>query len=236
MAKPIYLDDRTIEKLLSEVKDKLVKARSVEGKVNISAAVDTKPAKKVKLEFTDTTYMKMIYLLDHFDGEVGWYGLSERTREGFVVYDILVYPQDVTSATVQTDEIELGKWDDNLSDEEFIHKRFHGHSHVNFAPSPSGTDIADREQKVKMLSKDDYFIFLIINKDREYSAAIYDMAANTQYETEDIELGLSLQVVQFMESLDNVKEKPVYSGASFSKQNFYSYKGGKWADVDSFLD
>ena len=222
-----------IDKLVAQFKEKISKTRSIEGEFAFKTEIQSQKLGKAVIEFTDIAYLKMMYLIDKFEGEVGWYGLVNRKDDNvFEVYDIVVYPQSVTGATVTTDEIEMGKWEESLSDEAFNAKRFQGHSHVNFAPHPSATDLEDRKQKVQMLMDDDYFIFMIINKKREYTASIYDMKNNIQYETDDIEVTVNKETLSFLESTEKVDARPAIQYGTYY-QNINNAKKGKTKKNDN---
>jgi len=220
MAKPIKLTAEIIELAVKEFREKLSKLKSVNGSVDYKAELKAVAKQKTKLVLTETAYYKTRALIDGFSGEVGWYGLAKRTDDGFEVYDIIVYPQEVTGVTVTTDEKELGKWYDSLSDEVFNAKRFHGHSHVNFAPSPSETDISDRDEKLKDLSGDDFFIFMIINKEMKYTCEIFDLAANVHYENGDVQVLFPKSCADFFDSMKNVRQK-TYTYSQYSGYKDY---------------
>ena len=101
-----------------------------------AVSVQVKPPKvdrKARLVFTPTAYHKMIALVDEFETEVGWEGFGERVEDGvdvptYKITDIVVYPQTVTSAHVDMDELEYGRWlmDKILEDERYMHHTVFG--------------------------------------------------------------------------------------------------------------
>lgn len=117
--------------------------------------------------------VKTMLLIALCKGEVGWRGTVERLPDDeFYIKDIYLYPQTVSAATVKATAEELAEWEQTLDDETYNTTRFHGHSHVNFGPDPSGTDKRDREETVSHLQIGDYYIFLIINKSLDYTCDI----------------------------------------------------------------
>ena len=72
----------------------------------------SKPAKDaVEVNFTLEAYHEMCALIDHFSTEVAWHGLVKRLdKTHFQITKILIYPQKVTGATVNTDQEEYTKW------------------------------------------------------------------------------------------------------------------------------
>lgn len=163
-----------------------------------AVSVQVKPPKvdrKARLVFTPTAYHKMIALVDEFETEVGWEGFGERVEDGvdvptYKITDIVVYPQTVTSAHVDMDELEYGRWlmDKILEDERYMHFHFHGHSHVRMGTTPSLDDLEHERKVVHGLRDDDFYVFIITNKHRERTVSIYDMRENTHFGDSDVEI------------------------------------------------
>lgn len=159
--------------------------KAFEGKFEYKKTLNTNA--KTNLKFSNNAYLKMIALVKEFSTEIAWHGIAERTDDdGYVIKDIIVYPQEVTGATVQADEEKYQEWLIGLDDEVFNHLRMQGHSHVNMATSPSGVDDNLYEEFLTQLSDDDFYIFLIWNKKGDKWINIYDMAKNILFETKDI--------------------------------------------------
>ena len=129
---------------------------------------------RAKLVFKPEAFAKMQLLIMKCSGEVGWHGLVERNESTFTVTDILVYPQQVTGATITTDQPEYEKWNMEVPLVQFTKMRFHGHSHVNMGTTPSGIDISSKKTVLSCLREGQYYIFMIWNKSLEYSVEIYD--------------------------------------------------------------
>lgn len=142
--------------------------------------------RKTTLWFSTLAYFKMYALIDSFESEVAWHGVAERVEDGYLVSDILVYPQEVTGATVNTEQKGYEQWLMALDDETFNRVRFQGHSHVNMGVSPSGVDTTHQSRIVEQLGEDDFYIFVIANKKHKFYARILDGKTNTEYETNDI--------------------------------------------------
>ena len=93
------------------------------------------------------------------------------TQSEFEIYDIIVPPHVVTGSTVTADYTKYSEWLNALEDDVFNSLHFHGHSHVNMACSPSGTDMKYRQDVVTQLpvpkneTDDSFYIFCIFNKD-----------------------------------------------------------------------
>ena len=148
-----------------------------------------KSERHATLTILPDAFAKMTVILLTNDKEVAWHAVTERVSDQeFIVKDILVYPQEVTSVTVDTDDEEYAKWLIDIGEENFCNLHGQMHSHVNMGVSPSGTDMGHREKIVSQLMDEDYYIFMIWNKSLKWSAAIYDMPSNALYDTEDIDV------------------------------------------------
>lgn len=188
MSKHITYTETQIDEILKELESKLRNGKLASGTI---ALTQDKLHEKATVYFTPQAWTKTFALVDELPGEVGWNGIAKRIDIGeYVVEDVLVYPQEVTAATVETDTEELMDWQMELSDEEFANLRFQGHSHVKMSVTPSTTDKDNREllmSQHKVSDDTDYFfIFAIFNKDKKISGEIYDFRDNVIYEDTDI--------------------------------------------------
>lgn len=178
------------------------------------------------IRFTKGAYLKLRFLLAHFNKEVGFYGLVKKSEElkitkrgllkntVYIIHDIRVYPQIVTSVAVKTDELALCQWYDSLSDKEFSEKRMQAHSHVYMPTEPSSTDLENNKQILKDIDKDSYFIFFIFNKRMEYTVRLYEKGKRIK------KVKIEFPNEKFFEEIENVKEenRPTFS---------FSFLGGE---------
>lgn len=171
----------------------------------------------ITVNFTYEAYHQMFALINHFSSEVAWCGTVNRIDEThFQITKILLYPQTVTGATVNTDWGEYSMWYAKLPDEDFNNLHFQGHSHVNMGVTPSGTDMEDQWRFIDTMPMDSYEIFMIWNKRREYNVRVIDLKANVIYEGEDVNVTVGdFDSSRFLENADQiVKNKiattPVY--------------------------
>lgn len=221
MSRPIKLTSEQTEAILSGIKDKLAKMKIFDGKLKLNMRLD-ETDKSANLVFTPTAYSKMLMLVQSFDSEVAWHGVVVRQDNTFVISDIVVYPQEVSGATVNTDQEEYEKWLMALDDTTFNHLRMQGHSHVNMSTSPSGVDESHQERIIEQLGDEDYYIFLIWNKKNERTVIIYDMASNTLFDTDDVTLYVGetpLDDKGFLRGAKElVKSRKYYSKSKSSKE------------------
>jgi hypothetical protein len=138
---------------------------------------------KARVVFMAAAYLKMILLTQQSDKELAAHGTVRRDGNLFVVEDLHMYPQHVTSVTVKASD-EYGPWLHELSDEVFNKLRFQFHSHVNMPTTPSSTD--DDWYKDMLKDVTDFYIFMVFNKRGERWLNIYDIEHNLIYENTDI--------------------------------------------------
>lgn len=178
--------------------------------------------KRPSIIFTTEAKNKMWALVDCMEKEIGWHGVVYREGNTFIVSDILVYPQTVTRATIDADEKGFTKWLTEYmmkDDDTFDHIRLHGHSHVNMQCFPSGTDTKLQEDYTAKLSDGDYYIFIIVNKKREFWCAIYDNASGIYFEKADIDFDANDQTAWAEEQIKKYIKEPTYVR---SYPNYYS--------------
>lgn len=135
--------------------------------------------------YTRKAWFKTLLLVESRNKEVGWHGVARRVGDNhFVVDDIVVFPQEVTGASTTPDDIEYTMWQDSLDTKVFNNIRMYGHSHVNFAPIPSATDMRYRSDMLTAI--DTFYIFQIFNKRGHFSSEVYDVENNILYENCDV--------------------------------------------------
>lgn len=189
MAKAIKITESDINQWRMEFESILQSAKLMDGKINFqrSLAVSKRPC---TVYFTEKAWLKMTALIRECDKEVGWHGLAYRgddeTKDEYYITDILMYPQEVTASTVNTDQIKYQEWLMKQEDDVFNNIRMQGHSHVNMNVSPSPTDNDLYEKLLGQLDDTMFYIFMIYNKRGECTYKIYDMAKNVMFETSDV--------------------------------------------------
>lgn len=196
MAKRIKIDEACLEEIRAAFEEKLKGLKCSDGKFKFEKSLSNVKA-KAKMVFEEDTWNKMKALIASNDKEVGWHCLvNKATEEGFDgpvynVYDIMVYPQEVTGATVNTNKPEFEKWLYDFDADVFNHIRCHGHSHVNMGTSPSSVDKTMYEEWMDDLvdgMENQFYIFMIWNKKGERWINIYDLNDNLLYENGDVDV------------------------------------------------
>lgn len=190
MAKYIKIKDEQIEEAQKGFLEMVRKLKATNGELSFRIPLG-KVDRRAKLRFTETAMWKMLDLVDDFNSEVGWHGIAKRVddeKDTYEISDILIYPQEVSGATVEQDQAKSEAWYDSLPDEIFNNLRMQGHSHVNMTVVPSGTDRALYKKFLDQLTDEMFYIFLIWNKRSEKTILIYDMRENVLFETADVDV------------------------------------------------
>ena len=214
--KYIHLTGDMIKQVFDEAYALALKTRVTPTSVSLSALNGSQKLsdeEKAIIRMSVEAKKKVLALVDRCDKEVAWHGLVERDPDNpkiFNITDILVFPQEVTGATVTTDEKEYTAWlynmndDGGVSDEDFDKLRCHGHSHVRMGTSPSGVDITYQNNIMNNVT--DFYIFMIHNKSGSVWANIYDVENNILYEDSDIIVEGCIDEVQEWAS-EEIKKK-----------------------------
>lgn len=190
MSKPIKMTPEYLEQCRSEFEKALSTTKLADGKITFTKTFTT-DARKAAVHLSALAWNKMTALLSGFDKEVAWHGIAYRsddeTKDEYIIDDIVVYPQEVTGATVEMDTEKYAIWlMENDEDERFQNIHMQGHSHVNMGVTPSSVDLNHQEEILNMLGDDDFYIFMIWNKSLTSYTKIYDMRKNILFENADV--------------------------------------------------
>lgn len=214
MSKKIKITAHECEDIYAEFLNSLRSTRVSGGKITFTKTFDT-IKRRATVVFSERAWLKMTSIVEHCDKEVAWHATAHRdedeTKDIYYVDDLLVYPQEVTGATVTTDQDEYENWLNELTDETFNSLRFQGHSHVNMQTSPSATDTAFYDGILDGLADDQFYIFMIVNKRGNRTVMIYDYKKNILFETADCDIEVEdgeYSLMSFIEEVDSmVKDK-----------------------------
>ena len=223
MAKIIKLTEEHIERICKAFRDALTTEKLSDGKINFSQSLTT-IKRDATVYFTEMAWIKMQSLVREFDKEVAWHGIARRgddvSKDEYYITDILVYPQEVTGATVNTDQEKYQNWLMSQDDETFNNIRMQGHSHVNMGVTPSGVDNLLYDRILEQLEDDMFYIFMIWNKRQEKTIKIYDLSKNVLFETSDCTVKILDDTIGLESFMKDAKEKV--------KENTYSYTSYTW--------
>lgn len=238
MSKYIKIPSKTLAEIKAAFDEALKSINPSDGRINFTKTFDS-VKEKATLYFTEIAYLKMIALVRDFNSEIAWHGIAKRCEDeenAYIISDILVYPQEVTGATVTTDQQKYQMWLMNHDDEVFNNIRMQGHSHVNMGVTPSAVDTTLYEKIREQLDETMFYIFLIWNKKGDKTIKIYDNAKNILFETADVTVKIredGTGMEKFLrEAKEMVQEKKhttpkVVAGTGSYYKDYYgdSYKG-----------
>lgn len=222
--------------LLEQVERSMSSTAGVD-KINLSydiAALCPILADAVKpiIYYAPSAWIKMHFFTQKYTHEVALHGLVKklRTPGQYYIYDVMAYPQTVTSATVKaTDEYDM--WLQSHEDEVFNNIRMQYHSHVNMATNASGVDLSYYESLISDIQ--DFYIFIIGNKSGDLNHMVYDKVQNILFERADIMHGIldansKLTISGWLEESNTFIQKPAVpvTPPYVSPAYGYDYKGG----------
>lgn len=257
MAKKIFASQESIDEFLRSAQAQLIeetvalKKRKFqtddEREITLKFKMDeTRDGRKAEVMFTPLAWVKMYALVTTYNSEVEWHGIVERESDDrFLVKDILIFPHEVTDATVTSNQQEYEAWLNDLDDKTFNALRFHGHSHVNMGVTPSGVDMGYRKNVLNNFGApvegtDYFYIFLITNKRGELSGQVYDLKNNVMYTKDSTHDELIIDVryddgdTYLSEFLSEAKSvvKEAHRSAPSSKNSSYDGHSG-WSKTQT---
>lgn len=225
MSKPIKLTEQLKSNIISEFASSIESEKMFNGEINFKKKFEWEDDDRATIVFDVVAFVKMYALIQEFSDEVAWHGVAKRADEDssvFIISDIMVYPQEVTGTTVNTDQVKYQTWLYEFDDDTFNNIRMQSHSHVNMSTSPSAVDLTHQEKILSQLSSDMFYIFMIWNKKMEHTAKIFDLKNNTLYENKDIDVVIgnnNVDIKGFVDTSKKLVEKRYYQYNS----NYSSY-------------
>ena len=206
-----------------------------EKKFSEMTKIDETKIRKPVIYFAMEAWLKMLMLVKNCDKEIAWQATVEKRKyknkedsEDFFYYikQVFVYPQKVTGTFVDVNEVKYTEWSLKLDDEVYNTLRFQGHSHVNMSVSPSGTDLNTYQNFLDQLGKDDFYIFMIMNKRQEFNIMVYDYAQDILFEHKDCHVDILIPQGSLLkwteESMHNVEYKAEHKTYDrWGTENYY---------------
>lgn len=234
MSKMIKLTPECLAEIREDFELSLQGAKIADGKINYTKSFGY-INRKATVYFTEMAWLKMQTLIREFDKEVAWHGIAYRSedesKDEYYITDILVYPQEVTGATVNTDQEKYEMWLMTHEDDVFNNIRMQGHSHVNMGTTPSGVDTTHQERILTQLEDDMFYIFMIWNKRGEKTIKIYDLAKNILFDGSDVTVqikddgtGMSTFLAEAKKMVQD--KKPLQTTTSGCRGGYSGYYGG----------
>lgn len=223
MSKLVKMTQQYMDECREDFEKALQLTKMADGKLNFTKtfSIDNREA---TVYFTAEAWAKMAMLVKEFDKEVAWHGVAQRAddedKDEYIITDIVVYPQEVSGATVEMDTEKYAEWlMENAEDERFNNIHMQGHSHVNMGVTPSSVDLNHQEEILNMLGDNDFYIFMIWNKSFVSNVKVYDMKKNILFEDKDVTVKLIGAVEDLDDFLADAKEKVKTKTYSYSSPN-----------------
>ena len=217
MSKAVKVTPEYLEEVRKEFEEMLASGKFPDGKISFSKTMNG-GKDKATIYFTAEAWTKMVVLIQEFDKEVAWHGVATRSEnEGlneYIISDILVYPQEVTGSTVNTDQEKYQDWLMGYDDDVFNNIRMQAHSHVNMGTSPSGVDTTHQEAILSQLDDSMFYIFMIWNKSFKRTIKIYELSKNILFEDGDIDVKIvdaGIGLDEFIKKAKELVKDKVYS-------------------------
>ena len=231
MSKIIKITPDCLNEIRQDFEATLRSAKVADGKISYTKTFGY-INRKATIYFAETAWLKMQTLIREFDKEVAWHGIAIRgddpSKDKYYITDILVYPQEVTGATVNTDQEKYEMWLMQHEDDVFNNIRMQGHSHVNMGTTPSSVDTTHQEKILAQLEDDMFYIFMIWNKRGEKTIKIYDLAKNILFDGTDVTVsvlddGLGLEA--FIKNAKDMVKNKVYTPPAPTTTGNTAYNG-----------
>jgi len=205
--------------------------------ITVSTKIGEPAKEKITVLYSQQAYIRMMALVDHYNTEVGWYGLVNKVDDKtYFVYDVKVCKQYVTGGKVDTEDADMVEFFDSLTDEEANAMHFQAHSHVKMDTTASGTDLQNQADIVKSMGNSGFYIFQIWNKSNDINTYIYDIDNNVFYDRKDVILDIVDEagtVSDFIASTKTlVTEKKYYP--YYTKSDVKVFGTGKKKDYEPF--
>lgn len=230
MSKIIKLTSEYIAECRKEFEEALRSVKVADGKISYNKILNA-VSRKATLYFTEVAWLKMQALIHEFNKEVAWHGVAHRGDnpeiDDYYITDILVYPQEVSGASVEMDVSKYADWlTENFEDDRFNNIRMQGHSHVNMGVSPSGVDLTHQEAILDQLTDNMFYIFMIWNKSNANNIKIYDMKKNVLFEDADITyevLSDGYGIADFISDAKTMVKEKTYAVTGYKTNSGYGY-------------
>lgn len=162
---------------------------------------------------TKTALNKMNLYVSECDKEIGWLGVVESDKDTFLIRDVMLFKQEVTSTTTDIDETDLNDFANSTVEKYGSDKgvdilnsiKLWGHSHVNMSVFASGTD--DESMDIFYDGGHDYFIRLIANKKGAMKIDVYNYEKGIIYENLPFTPVISKEELDLRKMLEEIEKE-----------------------------
>lgn len=146
-----------------------------------------KSDKRLKMYFSPEAFAKATALVYARDLEIGWDMVIKPYKDGYKVFDVLVYPQEDSPGYVHVDLASYAMWKAELDEETERWISGNGHSHVNMESFASAVDIQQQHDEV-LSRRGGVCFFQIWNRKMQIVSFCYDIDNKIFYGDRDIDM------------------------------------------------
>lgn len=180
--------------------------------------------------YSPLAWLKMHHFTNNCNHEIALHGLVRKlkTPGQYYVYDMLPYPQTVAAATVKATDA-YDAWLQDHEDAVFNNIRLQFHSHVSMPTGASGVDISYYESLISDIQ--DFYIFVIGNKQGDLNHMVYDKAQNILFDRADVFFDVAMEkttLKNWLVTAETFIEKVTYPAVKTYNNSYVgSYQGDK---------
>lgn len=144
--------------------------------------------KPMKIYYDPTTYAQTIRLVQAYPVEIGWNMVITPYKDGYKVWNTLIYPQKVSAGYISTDPTRWGMWKGTLDHKTEAALYGHGHSHVNMPVFSSSVDENQQYEEIMTKRGKGFYFFQIWNKRNDVMSFFYDLDNKVFYDNSHIQI------------------------------------------------
>lgn len=170
----------------------------------------------------NTALLKMQIYIETCSTEVGWLGTAFKEDNDIVIEDVIMFEQNVHSATTEITPEGLAKFAERILQQEngmelWNNIKVWGHSHVNMGVFASVQDNTQMEAFVE--SGHDWFIRIIANKKGDIKVDYYDYVNGIAFSNLEFYILMSKEEKDLHDKITNLNKK-LQSLQEIQKQDF----------------
>ena len=98
------MTNKQIQEAVTMLRKQLKSSKTTSSVVELKYTLSMVDMPKATLVIENVAWQKICALVDQCDKEVAWHGIVRKENNVYTITDVLVFPQEVTGATVTSDE------------------------------------------------------------------------------------------------------------------------------------
>ena len=145
------------------------------------------PEDRINVYYSPEAFAKTIQLVRRHNNEIAWNMVMSPYKDGYKVYNIIVYPQKTSAGYVSVDTTKYGIWKAKLDDKIEAALNGQAHSHVKMSTFPSVVDVSQQHDEI-LMKNEGYYFFQIWNQYNEIHSFFYDIDNKVYYTDANIDI------------------------------------------------